>query len=87
MVLLALGSLSYFISLKDVSKDLDREFSPTLKNFCPLIIFLAVSIPLSIVIFAFETSQLVKMIGLVITLIFISIVYFIGMKIVINELK
>lgn len=85
MVLFTLGSVSYFTSLKDVAEDLNREFSPSLKNFSPLIIFLAISIPITIVIFVLKTSALIKMVGLVILLIFISIVYYLGMRIVEKE--
>mgnify|MGYP006280322085 CR=1 FL=1 len=85
LVLFILGSLSYFISLRDVAEDLNREFELTLKKSVPIILFIVIGLPISIVLLLLHVETLILMIGLVILLVFVSIMYYWGMKIELEE--
>jgi NhaP-type Na+/H+ or K+/H+ antiporter len=85
LVLFTLGSLSYFISLKDVAEDLNREFEPNLKKCLPIILFIVIGLPISIVLLLLQVETLILMIGLAILLVFVSIMYYWGMKLELEE--
>lgn len=85
LFLFILGSLSYFTSLKDVAEDLNREFELNLKKCVPIILFVIIGLPISIVLMLLQVETLILMIGLVILLVFVSIMYYWGMQIELKE--
>lgn len=85
LLLFILGSLSYYTSLKDVAEDLNREFEITLKKFVPILLFVGIGLPIAIVLLLLNVETLVLMIGLVILLVFVSAMYYWGMKLELQE--
>jgi len=85
LLLFILGSLSYYTSLKDVAEDLNREFEITLKKFVPILLFVGIGLPIAIVLLLLKVETLILMIGLVILLVFVSAMYYWGMKLELQE--
>jgi hypothetical protein len=85
LLLFTLGSFSYFISLKDVAEDLNREFELTLKKCVPILLFVVIGLPIAIVLLLLGAETLILMIGLAILLVFVSVMYYWGMKLEIQE--
>lgn len=84
MILFTLSIVSYLLVLNDVSKAKGKKLELTSKKFVPIIVFLALSLPSGILTFVLNASQLVQMIGLVVLLIFYSVIIYWGIRI---ELK
>ena len=85
LVLFFFATFSYIISLKDVSKELGRTFVLNLKKGIPIIIFLAISLPLAITMQILQVDSIIQAVGLIALLAFVSIIYYWGIKIEISQ--